>query len=275
MENEIWAKTYLSENYEISNFGRVRSLDKKVKHVSGHAIKKGIIMHQFIANGYPAVSIVISPKNRKIVKVHRLLAIAFIPNPENKPQINHINGIKTDNRIENLEWATSGENVRHAWNEGLSKKRSSFIELSDFMSKLNNYIAHELIIKTPVGNGKIIIDQNNYRIQYENGQIENLVKSVRYWKERFQIYAFKLSDLDKFIPELGFVPIEELGKRRSLDWSGEKNKKPMILLIRDMKLKRIPFDMVEKLFTWHFWPFEQEYFEQGLVIDKFKQAQNG
>lgn len=82
------------------------------------------------------------------------------------------------------------------------------------------------------------------------------------------IQCYRLSDLDKFIPELGFVPIEELGKRRSLDWSGEKNIKPIILLIRDMKLKRIPFDMMEKLFQWHFWPFGDEYFDQGLVIDK-------
>ena len=117
---EIWKKLF--KNYEISNLGRIRSIPHYLKenYKSHNYIPKkvmGKILKPTIRNnGYYFVTI-----QRKQYMVHRLVAQTFIPNPENKPQVNHIDGNKKNNQVDNLEWCTAKENTIHAYSIGLNK----------------------------------------------------------------------------------------------------------------------------------------------------------
>ena len=118
IEGESWLPIKEYIGYEISSIGRVKSLSKPNNQFS-----KTIIIKSHMSNGYPRIAIRKNNLSRKFV-VHRLVAEAFIPNSENKLQVNHINGIKHDNRVENLEWCTQSENMKHAYKLGLRIQNS-------------------------------------------------------------------------------------------------------------------------------------------------------
>ena len=117
---EIWKIVPGHERlYEVSNTGLVKSIARVTEGADGKLTRRdGITLTQIPnSNGYYTVAI-----DGKRKTVHRLVASAFIENPDNKPCVNHIDGDKKNNKVENLEWVTYGENNSHAYAIGLKKR---------------------------------------------------------------------------------------------------------------------------------------------------------
>ena len=114
----MWKKIEGYEEYEISDKGEIRSLKHKTPRLLKQNLRGGVSKYYVVP--------LCKYGNVKTHYVHRLIAKAFIPNPLNKPQVNHKNGIKTDNKASNLEWVTVSENTSHAYKNKLITPPCSF-----------------------------------------------------------------------------------------------------------------------------------------------------
>lgn len=128
MVDNIWKEIKEFPNYRINNLGQVLS------------IRRNIILKEDKSNGRGYCSVMLYKNGKPYTKVvHRLVAEAFIPNPYNKTQVNHIDGNKHNNCVENLEWVTQSENMIHAFKTGLEvhgmKNKKHSIESKNKMRK--------------------------------------------------------------------------------------------------------------------------------------------
>lgn len=133
-----WKKVEGFLNYSVSDRGQVRN-DSRGR----------ILRPLTLSKGYQGYRLYINNKQAKTVKAHRIVAIAHIPNPDLLPQVNHIDGVKSNNCVDNLEWSTGIDNMRHAYANGIKKnafkyedKYSDVMILSDLYS--TRQIAKEL-----------------------------------------------------------------------------------------------------------------------------------
>lgn len=123
---EIWKDVKDYEGlYQVSNLGNLRSLDRIVfnPRYMFQTLKGKLISPVKEHTGYYQVRLNKFGK-RETVKLHRLVLITFVGNPDNKAEVNHKNGIKSDNRLSNLEWVTRSENQQHAFKNGLNRSFS-------------------------------------------------------------------------------------------------------------------------------------------------------
>lgn len=163
LKDEIW-KPIPGYEAQASSFGRIKSF---------YMTTKGRILKGFIArNGYIRVQF---QKGKGHKTWHRLIAEAWIDNPENLPWINHINGVKTDNRPINLEWCTGSHNQRHALETGLKRIR--------YGTETSNAKFDEIqikTIKTCIRDGMRNCDIARY-FKVKNEQISN-IRHGRIWR---------------------------------------------------------------------------------------------
>lgn len=149
---EIWKPIENFEHsYQISNFGRIKSLPRKVIYRDGRirSYNEKILNLRIDPKGYYFISLY---KNTILIqeRIHRLVAKAFIPNPENKPCVNHLDSDRLNNNLINLEWCTYSENTKHGVKQGNIKNPAKKIT-EEIVLEIRNYNKNNKITQDKLG----------------------------------------------------------------------------------------------------------------------------
>jgi hypothetical protein len=134
IDNIIWKVIYNFPNYEISTNGNIRT--KEYCDSRGHIRQSKQLKKQINNVGYEYVILSNDIEKHKTLTVHRLVARTFIPNPENKEEVNHIDGNKLNNCVDNLEWVTTSENMLHAYKTGIRENNYKPVKQMDIKGNL-------------------------------------------------------------------------------------------------------------------------------------------
>ncbi|UBH21594.1 NUMOD4 motif-containing HNH endonuclease [Macrococcus armenti] len=162
---EIWKPANGYEGYyEVSNKGRLRSVERKVTYKDGRTFKykSRLIKGRLDQKGYVLYGLNVSGK-KSSKRIHRIVAEAFIPNPYNKETVNHIDGNKENNHVDNLEWATYSENTRKAYEIGLFEQ-SKKISRDRFLG--NEYRAKPVILEIKETNEILVFNSAREASRY-------------------------------------------------------------------------------------------------------------
>lgn len=175
---EEWKSIIGFEHYMISSLGRVKSLDRSIIDKKGirqrykGKIRKNVFFSQ--RRGYYAIIINNGGKQKRFL-IHRLMALHFIPNPDNKPCVNHKDGNGMNNRLDNLEWVTVKENSEHAFRNGLM---DSIIGSNQHNSKLTEKDIP--VIRKMISEGKSCLEiAKTYKVR--STAISKIKRSIT-WK---------------------------------------------------------------------------------------------
>lgn len=174
--------------YQISNFGNVKSLCFGARNIK-KSNKQKLLKSSPSNCGYYKVELYKDGKS-KMFYVHRLVANAFIPNPDNKPQVNHIDGNKANNSVSNLEWCTHSENQRHAISMGL-RKSSPMLDRKGKLSPLRKPILQYTKDGVFVKEWDCISDV----ARYFNCGVCNIIRSLKNESQTSCGYKWKYSHL--------------------------------------------------------------------------------